>query len=198
MRLFDDRLKHRREVAGRRVDDAQYLGGRGLLFQRLAGLGHEPRILHRDHRLRREVLQKRDLLVGKRPRLLPVDHDVPGNAVLAEERHDQAGARAAQIDKGAAVGIAASIRLAREQVGYVDELLPSQETRGTRARSVNTRVALTELGVIRRYTAGRSRSTSTSPAKRCRWGRARALRVWPAAGDSCNSRTFPSPHSTRR
>src|SRR5262249_824639 len=30
-RLFQHRVEHRREVAGRRIDDAQNLGGRGLL-----------------------------------------------------------------------------------------------------------------------------------------------------------------------
>ena len=33
---------------------------------------NQPRVLHRDHRLRREVLQQRDLFVGKRPHLLTV------------------------------------------------------------------------------------------------------------------------------
>ena len=70
MRLLQHRVEHRREVAGRAIDDLQYLGGRGLLLQRLARLGDQPRILHRDHRLRGEILQQRDLLVGERPDLL--------------------------------------------------------------------------------------------------------------------------------
>ena len=65
-RLFEHRVEDRREVAGRRVDHLQYLGGRGLLLQGLARLGQEPRVLHRDHRLRREVFQQRDLLFGER------------------------------------------------------------------------------------------------------------------------------------
>ena len=32
--LFEHRVEHRREVAGRGVDDLQHLGGRGLLLQR--------------------------------------------------------------------------------------------------------------------------------------------------------------------
>ena len=48
----------------------KYLGGRGLLLQRLARLGDQPRVLHRDDRLRGEVLQQRDLLVGEGPDLL--------------------------------------------------------------------------------------------------------------------------------
>ena len=73
MRLLQHRVEHRREVAGRGIDDPQHLGGRGLLLQRLARLGDQPRVLHRDDRLRREILQQRDLLVGERPHLLAID-----------------------------------------------------------------------------------------------------------------------------
>src|SRR6516225_2752559 len=52
VRLLDDRTEHGGEVARRAIDDLQYLCGRGLLLQCLARLGDEPRILHRDHRLR--------------------------------------------------------------------------------------------------------------------------------------------------
>src|SRR6266446_6790341 len=45
MRLFQYRVEHRGEITGRRIDDLQYLGGGGLLLQRLAPLGQEPRIL---------------------------------------------------------------------------------------------------------------------------------------------------------
>ncbi len=34
---------------------------------------NQPRILHRDHRLRGEILQQRNLLVGERPHLLAID-----------------------------------------------------------------------------------------------------------------------------
>ena len=36
---FQDRVEHRREVAGRGIDDLQHLGSRGLLLQRLVTLG---------------------------------------------------------------------------------------------------------------------------------------------------------------
>src|SRR6202043_4163905 len=65
-RLIEDGVEYRCEVAGGGVDDLQHLGGRGLLLQSLARLGQEPRVFHRDDRLRREVLQERDLLVGER------------------------------------------------------------------------------------------------------------------------------------
>jgi hypothetical protein len=56
-RLFDDRVEHRRKVAGRGIDDLQYLGGGGLLFQCLTGLSQEPCILDRNDRLRREIFE---------------------------------------------------------------------------------------------------------------------------------------------
>ena len=56
MRLFQNSIEHRGEVAGRAVDDLQYLGSGGLLLQRLARLVDQPRIFHRNHSLRGEVL----------------------------------------------------------------------------------------------------------------------------------------------
>ena len=56
-RPLQHRIEHRRQIAGRGVDHLQHLGGRGLLLQRLALFGDQPRVLHRDHRLGGEVLQ---------------------------------------------------------------------------------------------------------------------------------------------
>src|SRR3954449_4626136 len=64
-RSFQHRLEYRGEVTGRRIDNLQYLGSCGLLLQGLTRLGDQPRILHRDDRLRREILDQRDLPVGK-------------------------------------------------------------------------------------------------------------------------------------
>ena len=72
-RPFEHRVEHRLKVAGLAVDDAQHLGGRGLPIQRLSRLADEPGVLHRDHGLRREILQQRDLLLGKRSHLLAID-----------------------------------------------------------------------------------------------------------------------------
>src|SRR6266496_633400 len=57
VRLLQYRVEHRGGIAGRGIDDLEDLCGRSLLFQCLADLGNEPRVLHRDHRLRRKVLQ---------------------------------------------------------------------------------------------------------------------------------------------
>src|SRR5215471_3535672 len=73
--LFQDRVEHRGEVARRRIDDLQELGGRGLLLQGFARLGDQPRVLHRNDRLCGEVLQQHDLLVGEWSDLAAVNID---------------------------------------------------------------------------------------------------------------------------
>ena len=49
----------------------------------------QPRVFHRDDRLRREVLQERDLLVGERPDLLAMGGDVAEQGAIFAQRHDQ-------------------------------------------------------------------------------------------------------------
>jgi hypothetical protein len=55
-RLLEHRVENGGQVAGRRIDDLQHLGGRGLLLQGLARFSQESRVLHCDHRLRRKAL----------------------------------------------------------------------------------------------------------------------------------------------
>ena len=55
--LFEHRVENWGEIAGRRIDDLQYLSSRSLLLQCIARLGQQPSIFHRNDRLRREVLQ---------------------------------------------------------------------------------------------------------------------------------------------
>ena len=71
-RIRQHRVKHRLQLAGRAVDDAQDLGGRGLLLQRFAQfararlhLVEQAGVLDRDHRLVGEVRDQLDLLVGE-------------------------------------------------------------------------------------------------------------------------------------
>src|SRR5262249_19302040 len=64
VRLLQYRVEDRDEIAGRGIDDLQHLRGRGLLLQCLARLGQQPRVFHCNDRLRREILQQRNLLVA--------------------------------------------------------------------------------------------------------------------------------------
>src|SRR5437764_5476891 len=74
--LLEHRVEDGCEIARRGVDDAKDFGGRGLLFQRFARLGNESRVLHRDDRLRRKILQQRNLLVAERAYFLSINHKV--------------------------------------------------------------------------------------------------------------------------
>ena len=51
---------------GERTDDAQHVGGGGLLLQRLPQFVQQPRVLDGDDGLGGEVLHQRDLFVGER------------------------------------------------------------------------------------------------------------------------------------
>ena len=66
-RLIEHRIEDRRKFARRRIDDLKNLGSGGLLVQCLAGLGQEPRILHRDHCLSGKVFEQCDLFVREGP-----------------------------------------------------------------------------------------------------------------------------------
>ena len=92
------------------------------------------RVLHRDDRLRREVLQERDLLIRERPHLLAVDRkDAEQHFVLAQ-RHSERCARAAEIDHGAAGRGAAAVGFPGLQVSDVQDARSVAKGRGDRAR----------------------------------------------------------------
>src|SRR6516164_7775186 len=88
VRLLQYRLEHRGEFAGRRIDHLQYIGGRGLLLQGLARLAQEPRVLHRDDRLRGKILQEGNLPFGERPDLLAKCGDDADECFILPQRHD--------------------------------------------------------------------------------------------------------------
>ena len=97
VRLIQDRVKYRRQVARRGIDDTQHLSRRGLLLQRLAGFVDQPRVLHCDDRLGGEILQQRDLLVGERTHLLAIDVDRADHIAVSEQRDRQQCADAAKL-----------------------------------------------------------------------------------------------------
>src|SRR5262249_4328163 len=68
VRLLQDRVKYWREISGRRIDDLQHLGGRGLLLKplrKIARLGlhliEQPGVLDRNHGLGRKGLEEVDM-----------------------------------------------------------------------------------------------------------------------------------------
>src|SRR6266446_1475351 len=56
------------------------------LLGTLPQLAQQPRILHRDNRLRREILQQRDLFFGKRPDLLAIDTEYAEHRIVPAQR----------------------------------------------------------------------------------------------------------------
>src|SRR5262249_42635888 len=92
MGFFEDRLEHRREIAGRGVDDTQHFGRGRLLLQRFASFGNEPRILHRNYGLSGEVLEQRYLFFCEGPDLLPGGNDATQECVFFAKGHTQEGA----------------------------------------------------------------------------------------------------------
>ena len=78
-----DGVEHRPGVGRRLADDAQNLRRRRLPLQRLPRLVEEPRVLHRNQRLRGEGPHERDLIVGEGTHFLAVeiDHARNGSAI---------------------------------------------------------------------------------------------------------------------
>src|SRR6516165_4630785 len=96
--LLNHRIQNRGEVAGRGIDHLQYLRRRSLLLQRLARLGQQSRVLHCDHRLRREILEQPDLLVREWADFLPERGDDANYGVILPQRHQQQCANIADLD----------------------------------------------------------------------------------------------------
>src|SRR5215469_14432185 len=93
-RSLEHRFEDRGEVAGRGVDDLQDLGSGGLLLQGFARFGQEPRVFHCNDRLRREVLQQRDLLFIKWADDLPLGADIAEQRAFLTQRDGKQGAHA--------------------------------------------------------------------------------------------------------
>src|SRR5689334_20356898 len=55
-RFFQHRIEYRRKITRRGINDLQHLGCGGLLGEGFARLSQKPGVLHRNDRLRREVL----------------------------------------------------------------------------------------------------------------------------------------------
>ncbi len=93
---LDQRIEHRLEIERRAADHLEHLGGGGLLLQRvgevvgaLVQCAEQPRILDRDHRLRGEAGDQRDLPLGERAHLLAENADCADQLAVPDHRHRQ-------------------------------------------------------------------------------------------------------------
>ena len=126
-------LEYWPKLRWRACDHFQNVRRGGLPFQRLPGLVEQPHVFDRNDGLAGEILQQRDLLVGERPDLLPVQIDHADDIVVLDHRDIQHRPRAAEVDAGNRVGIAAAVGLA--VAGIVDvRRLPGRTHRVDRGR----------------------------------------------------------------
>src|SRR5580704_91853 len=151
MRLFQYSVEHWAEVAGGAVDDPQHLGSRGLLLQGLARLDDQPRILHRDNRLRREALHQRDLLLGERANLPAVNDESAEQSVVLRKRHGQSSARTAQVDESTAKSLAGTVGVLRSNIEDMNDLLSGSHARESIAGPGSQWPGRQEFGIGSRY-----------------------------------------------
>src|SRR6516165_10810324 len=107
-RIRQHRLEHGLKFARRRADDAQYLGGRRLLLQRLPQFIEQPRVLDGDYGLGGEVRHQRYLLLGGWCNLLEVNSDKADYFRVPEHRDAKQSANPAT--SAAATGSGSPIR----------------------------------------------------------------------------------------
>ena len=150
--FFDDRVEHRGKVAGRRVNDAEHLGRRGLLLQGFARLGDQSRVLHRNDRLRRKILQQRDLLVGERANLLSIKNDKPENVAVPAERRHERRAGATEINETTTVLVASTVGFLFLQIENVGDELTFQDARTERSCPRRSGIVSAGLGEGDRHT----------------------------------------------
>jgi hypothetical protein len=129
----------------------------GLLLQGLARFIDQPSILHRNDRLRSEILQQRDLLVRERAHLLPIDDEVTEKRIFFAQRHREQGAAAAQLDEIAADRVARPVGLVLCDICDMDDRLAAQQTAMRVVRTDRMRSSSQELRKRRRCAADRGR-----------------------------------------
>jgi hypothetical protein len=105
-RGFNQRVQHRLHIGGRAADDVEHVTGRGLVFERLLEVSgaptqfaKQPRILHGDDRLRREVLKQRDLLVRERTDLFAIDGQHTDQHLVFTQSDNEVGSDAGDFDQ---------------------------------------------------------------------------------------------------
>ncbi len=126
-RVGGDRVERRLHVGRRARYDAQDLRRSGLLFERLARFVEEPRIFQGDHRLRREIFQELDLLLGKRPHLLPVGEDRTDQRPVLAQRHHQQRADAGELHGRSRYRVVRHSRRELHQIGDMRKALPGHQ-----------------------------------------------------------------------
>src|SRR6516165_4328581 len=132
----NDRIEHRLQMARRPADDVENFGGGGLLLERFVQLVEQPRVLDGDDGLFGEILDQRDLLVGKRAHLLAVNTERADQLIPLEYRYRQYGPRATvNGDSGRSESLGGiEVTLFGANIGNVDCLPRQRDSRETMGR----------------------------------------------------------------
>ncbi len=125
-RRFEQRIENRLQIEGRTADDLQDVANRRLIFERFLQVVAQPRIRHRDRRLRRETPQQHDFPIGEGPHLRAVDEEVAEKRIVLAQRHREQGAGAG-VERREAQRIAGTEGLVRSGIGNMDERLAAQQ-----------------------------------------------------------------------
>src|SRR5262249_48204393 len=154
--------QHRLQIEGGLADDLEHVTCRGLIFERLlqvaraaAQFVEQPRILHRDDRLRREVLQQRDLLVGERPYVLAVYRDRGEQVGVFSQSNRDEGAGFAEFGERTNRREVRSVRLVCRDVDRLGNAAPVGELRQRGSRRGSKTLLRQKRGVIRRTSTQR-------------------------------------------
>src|SRR5205085_4095060 len=125
----------------------------GLLFQCFTRFAYQAGVFHRDHRLSGEILQQRDLLLGKGPDFLAVDGDETLYCIIFEQRHDQHGPCTPEVHYSPQIGIAVPVTFRVSAIDHLDDPLAFEQAPYWGNPPVNLGILLSELGKRRRNSA---------------------------------------------
>ena len=122
-------MKHRLELSRRGADDLEHVRSRGLLLQQLGEVGRalpqfveQPRVFDGNHRLCGKISNQCNLLVAKRPNLLPVDGNGADHFIVFEHRNHEESPCPAQFTDGDGRRIAPLVSLLLGVIGNMDHL----------------------------------------------------------------------------
>ena len=124
-----ERVKHHLKIERRPTDDLEYIGGRGLLVQRLGEVSRspsqfveQPGILDRDDGLAAKFCTSVDLLVGKWTNFLAIHRERTDHSLVLQHRHGQEPSGPRQVRRSNDLRERVfNVGLVRRQIGNVSD-----------------------------------------------------------------------------
>ena len=110
------------------ADDLEHIGSGGLLLEGLAQFVEQARVLDSDDRLRGEILDQLNLLVGERPHLLAIHSNRANKFALLEHWDGHMGPRTCQLDQRNNATVLPDVRWIGPQIVNMDNLFGLGDT----------------------------------------------------------------------